>query len=181
MNGKKFILLIIGIILLIISAIVNSTALSDKKALDDSADFEVVESSNEKAHLTIDSIELKKGNFYIVRNSGILYVIANNEVLDEALTEDDATYKTLFGTSEIINESMKNEIIRTYGEDEFYDEEVFEDMFGTYYLNVEKVYDIRDNTNPLRDVSSMLFEAGIAFVVIFIVFSTDFIISKIKR
>ena len=173
MKIKNIYFLIIGIACIIVSILLNVFASSSFERINNNyKELSKVNKENEKTYLYFDDIMVNYDIYYIVTMDENMYVLKSNINLKKY--EFDGKYTRVIGSSHKFNETLRAKIEKIYDDyfeefDEPDDEELsFDDIFGLYYLEVDKVIDDTSLGNTTSVFSSLLLDIGIVLIVVLI-------------
>lgn len=163
---KKYVFLFASLSLIIFSIIMKVFLKSFDKEESSYVNFENVLSDNTHAFMSFNKIETKNDKYLIIDKNDYLYVLkVNKKDAKKIESSDDIDYIKVIGTSKLIDDEMKEELAHIYNShyEDKSDIEASEcdRVFGLYYLDVYEVKDIRNTSDMLKDISSLLLEIGI--------------------
>ena len=173
MKIKSIYFLIIGIVCIIVSILLNVFASSSFERINNNyKELSKVKKENEKAYLFFDDIMVNSDNYYIVTIDENMYILKSKINLKKY--EFDGKYTRVIGSSHKFSETLRAKIEKIYDDyfdefDEPDDEELsFNDIFGLYYLEVDKVIDDTSLGNSIGSFASLLLDIGIVLIVVLI-------------
>ena len=173
MKIKNIYFLIIGIVCIIISIVLSVYVSNLESRINNNyKELSKVNKENEKTYLYFDNIMVNSGDYYIVTMDENIYVLKSNINLKKY--EFDGKYIRVIGYSHKFDDSSSLKVEKIYDDyfddfDEPDDEEVsFSDIFGSYYLEVDKVIDDTSLGNTISSFSNLLLDIGIILLAVLI-------------
>ncbi len=176
MRIKSYIVLIVGILLLIISILSKSLIPTKESVMDSMADFTHINTDGEKSYLYIDFVSFGKDNLFVVYKGDEEYVVKVSDKLVDKMgtTEFDGDRYKLVGISREFDSQTNNDLIAMHNEKYEYstesqvNEETVNNLYGRYFLEVNKIEDdvsigmrARDFRTLVIDISIVLIAAGV--------------------
>ena len=178
MKNKEYILLILGIILLIISIVLKANIPTKESSIENMTEMTLVNEENKESYFYPETILDNIGNLYIVyKGNDSVFLLISDELKEEfSSTPFDGRRYKVVGTSKQFNSEQKNSLVKYNNDKYFYSmgsqitlDEV-DDIFGKYYLDVEKIVDDWTIGSVNKQISNVLLEIGVASMIVGIIF-----------
>ena len=173
MEIKNNYLLIAGIVVIVLSIIFRVYSSSSLDRINNKyTDLAKVQNENDKSYLYVEEIILSNGDFYVVGVGENLYVIKSKSNLRNI--DFDGKYTRIIGESKSFNNEETIEILELYNAYNVDMEEFkisideFNNEFGNYYLDMDKILDDSSLGTLSKSFSSLLLDCGIALLAVYV-------------